>query len=69
MEATPARIAALMPSVPCAWAATLMPCRAASSTIAFSSSQEYCCAPTGPSSESTPAVAQVLMTSAPCLIW
>src|SRR5262249_31598450 len=46
----------------------LEPWRWASVTSATSSSSEYCCAPTGPSKESTPAVAQVLMTLAPYLI-
>ena len=68
IDATPARIAALIPWVPCAWAATLSPWRAASSTIARSSSSDSCCAPTVASKESTPAVAHTLITFAPCLI-
>ena len=45
------------------------PCRAASSTTAVISSSLNCWAPTGPSSDRTPAVAQILITWAPCLIW
>ena len=69
MLSMPASLEAMMPSVPCACAAILRPCRCASSAAAFSSSSEYCCAPAGPSNESTPAVAQILMTFAPCLTW
>ena len=68
-DVTPARDAAMIPSVPWACAATRRPCIFASSTIAFISASESCCAPTGPSNESTPAVAQILITLAPCLIW
>src|SRR6266487_3055561 len=64
-EATPARTARLIASAPWACAATLRPHIAASSTIAFSSSCEYCGAPTDSSSESTPALASTLMRSAP----
>ena len=45
MVRTPARSAALMPSAPCACAATKLPQRVASSTATASSASEYCCAP------------------------
>ena len=64
-EATPALIARLIASVPWACAATLRPHKAASSTTTFISSCEYCGAPTDSSSESTPADAIILITSAP----
>ena len=57
-----------MPSVPWACAMTFRPHIAASSTAAFISSRVYCGAPTDSSSDSTPAVAMSLMTSAPFLI-
>src|SRR5258708_28329740 len=66
-EVTPARMASLMPSVPWACAATRLPQTWASYTAAFISSSVYCGSPTDSSSESTPAVARILMTSAPYL--
>ena len=69
MEFTPAAIAATIPSGPCACAATRSPCRAASSTTASISASESCCAPTVASCESTPAVAQILITLAPYFAW
>src|SRR5258707_920521 len=68
IEATPARTASLIPSVPCACAATFLSSLFASSTSAFNSSKLYCVAPTASPSDSTPPVAQVLITSAPYLI-
>ena len=65
-EFTPARIARLMPSAPCACAATRRSHMCASWTTASSSSWEYWGAPSDSSSESTPAVASTLITSAPC---
>ncbi len=67
MEATPARVAAMIPAVPWACAATLRPWRAASSTAASSSASEYCWASPDSVKEATPAVAQILMSLAPCL--
>ena len=66
-EVTPALIARLMPSVPCACAATRFSHMCASSTSALSSSCENWGAPTDSSSDSTPAVAATLITSAPYL--
>ena len=45
MDATPARTAILMPSAPCACAATFRSSFVASSTIALSSSYVYCGTP------------------------
>ena len=67
MVRTPARIAALMPSAPCACAATCLPQRRASTTAARISSSEYCCAPGAMPLESTAPVARILMKSAPFL--
>ncbi len=69
MQSTPARMHALMPASPCACAATLMPARCASSTMAASSSSEYCCAPARPLCDITPPEAEILMRRAPYLIW
>ena len=65
MDVTPARIAALIPAVPCACAATRRSSCVAVCTIARISSSVYCCTPAESVSESTPPVAQILMTSAP----
>ena len=65
MESTPASNALRMPVAPCACEATLRPSACASSTSAFSSSSEYCGAPTSVPLDSTPPVEQVLMKSAP----
>ena len=69
MQSTPARMHARMPASPCACAATLSPARCASSTIAASSSSEYCCAPAAPLCDITPPDAEILMSCAPYLIW
>ena len=45
MQSTPARMQARIPASPWAWAATRRPLRCASSTMAASSSSEYCWAP------------------------
>ena len=52
-----------MPSSPWAWAATLRPARWASSTMAASSSSEYCWAPAGPVWDITPPEAHTLINS------
>ena len=68
--ATPAREAILIPSAPCACAATFRSSSlCASFTMASSSSNVYCVVPTASPSESTPPVAHVLMTSAPYFTW
>ena len=64
---TPARIAALMPSVPWAWAATVRPQRLASVTAALISSSEYDCCSGGIPLDSIAPVTSILMWSAPCL--
>ena len=69
MQSMPASTAARMASSPWAWAATLRPRRWASSTIALSSSSEYCWAPGGPVCDMIPPDTLTLMTSAPCFIW
>ena len=68
-ESTPALMAVLIPSVPCACAATVRPRKCASSINAFISSNVNCCAPTLVPLDRTPPVAQNLMTSAPYLIF
>ena len=69
MQSIPASMAARIPSSPWAWAATRSPARWASSTMAASSSSEYCWAPAGPVWDITPPDAQTLMSWAPYLIW
>ena len=69
IELTPAETAATIPWAPWACAATRSPWRAASSTTASISASDSCCAPTVASWESTPAVAQILMTFAPYFTW
>ncbi len=69
MQSTPARMQARMPASPCAWAATLTPARWASSTIAASSSSEYCWAPARPLWDITPPEAEILISRAPYLSW
>src|SRR5437870_6886086 len=65
IDVTPARTAALIPAVPCAWAATRRCSSVAASTTARISSSLYCCKPAESVSDSTPPVAQILITSAP----
>src|SRR5947209_2713109 len=60
-----ARIAFLMPCVPCACAAILRPAMCASSAAAFNSSGVNCGAPGLSPFESTPPVAMILITSTP----
>src|SRR5881409_3438678 len=67
IDVTPARTAALIPAVPCACAATRRSSCVAVSTIARISSSLYCCTPAESVRDSTPPVAQILMTSAPYL--
>ncbi len=69
MQSIPASIAARIPSLPCACAATFRPTRCASSAIAANSSFEYCCAPAGPVCDMTPPDAHTLISCAPYLIW
>jgi hypothetical protein len=64
---TPARIAAAMPLVPCACAATFRSRWCASSTIARISVSPSCCWPGSVFREITPPVAQILITWAPYL--
>ena len=66
---TPATMAALIPLVPCAWAATVRPRKWASSTMAFISSWLYCWIPTFVPFENTPPVAQNLIALAPYLMF
>ena len=68
MQSTPARMQARMPASPWAWAATIRPLRWASSTIATSSSSEYCWAPAALLKDITPPDAEILMSLAPCFI-
>ena len=65
MDVTPARTAALIPAVPCACAATLRSSMRAVSTITRISSSVYCWLPAESVGDSTPPVAQILITSAP----
>ena len=69
MQSTPARMHARMPVSPTACAATWMPARCASSTIAANSSSEYCCAPGAVLCDITPPDAEILISLAPYLIW
>ena len=69
MQSTPARIQARIPESPWAWAATRRPLRCASSTMAASSSSEYCCAPAAELKDITPPDAEILMSLAPYFIW
>ena len=64
-EVMPARAAALMPSVPWAWAAVWTPYIRAISQMAFSSSWVSCGEPTVVPRLMTPPVAMTLMKSAP----
>ena len=65
IERTPARTARLMPSAPCAWAATCVPAPSASSTAARSSSSVNSGMPGFVPLVSTAPVASTLMKSAP----
>ena len=69
MQSTPAVMHARIPASPWACAATLSPARWASSTMAASSSSEYCCAPASPLCDITPPDAEILISRAPYLIW
>ena len=68
IEATPARIAALMPSAPWAWLHTRRPRCVASSTMRCNSSSENWRASSASPAESTPPEDMILITPAPCLI-
>ena len=69
MQSTPARMQARMPASPWACAATRRPLRWASSTMAASSSSEYCWAPAALLNDITPPDAEILISLAPYFIW
>ncbi len=69
MQSTPARMQARMPASPWACAATRRPLRWASSTMASSSSSEYCWHPAAELNDITPPEAEILISLAPYLIW